>query len=219
LNGESGGGFAALVLAAGESRRMGSPKALLDFDGRSAVALAAEACVRGGAREVVIVLGAGAEEVEKHLRKTPRDAPTLTPVRTVRNEGYAAGQTSSVKAGLAAVAGPRLAVLVLPVDHPLVEGEDVAALAKACRRDPEGAQRVFVVTHRRRRGHPVLFGRNLRRPILALGDDEPLHKLVRAVPGRVVEVPVRNPFVLLDADTAEDHASLLAAYRERRASG
>ena len=144
---------------------MGRPKALLDFDGRSAVSLAIESCVRGGAQEVVVVLGEGAEEVETHLRPGRRAERPAVPVRTVRNEAYAAGQTSSVKAGLAAVADGALAVLVLPVDHPLVEAEDVAALAQACRRDPEGAQRVFVVTHHRRRGHPVLFGRNLRRSI------------------------------------------------------
>ncbi|MGH7150553.1 MAG: nucleotidyltransferase family protein [Planctomycetota bacterium] len=211
--------FAALVLAAGESKRMGQPKALLDFDGSSALSLATEACARGGAQEVVVVLGAEAKEIARSLPAKGKGASGAPPVRTVLNERHAEGQTSSVKAGLNAVADADLALLVLPVDHPLVEAEDVLALAEACGRDREGARRIFVATHRGRRGHPVLFGRGLRRAILALGDEEPLHRVVRAVPGRVVEVPVRNPFVLLDADSPEDHASLLAAYRGRRSPG
>jgi molybdenum cofactor cytidylyltransferase len=206
--------FAALVLAAGESQRMGRPKALLDFDGRTALSLAIEACASGGAQEVVVVLGAGAKEIGASVPSKGKAASP--PVRTVLNERHAAGQTSSVKVGLDAVADADLALLVLPVDHPLVEAEDVAALAEACGRDREGGRRIFVATHRGRRGHPVLFGRSLRRAILALADEEPLHRVVRAVHGRAVEVPVRNPFVLLDADTPEDHASLLAAFRARR---
>lgn len=208
--------FAALVLAAGESKRMGRPKALLDFDGATALSLATEACARGGAEEVVVVLGAGAKEIAASLPSKGKSSP---PVRTVVNARHASGQTSSVKTGLEAVADADLALLVLPVDHPLVEADDVAALAETCGRDREGARRIFVATHRGRRGHPVLFGRGLRRAILALGDGEPLHRVVRAIPGRVVEVPVRNPFVLLDADTPEDHATLLAAYRGRRTPG
>ena len=61
--------FAAIVLAAGESERMGKPKALLDFDGRTALSLAIDACREGGAYRIVVVLGAHAKEVSESLEK------------------------------------------------------------------------------------------------------------------------------------------------------
>ena len=122
-----------------------------------------------------------------------------------------------MKRGVEAIQDGGCGLLVFPVDHPLVAGQDVAALGEAYRRDHERGQRIFVVTHEKRRGHPVLFGERLARAIVALGDADPLHRVLRADAGRVVEVPVRNEHVLTDADTAEDYENLLAAFRARQA--
>jgi molybdenum cofactor cytidylyltransferase len=209
--------FAAIVLAAGESERMGKPKALLDFDGRTALSLAIDACRGGGAHRIVVVLGARAKEVSDSLEKRDlfhRRSKGVA-VQTVVHAGFRAGQTSSVKSGVEAIDDPGCGLLVLPVDHPLVTGEDVAAVGEAYRRSHERGQRIFVATHNKRRGHPVLFGERLARAILALGDGDPLHRVVRAEAGRVVEVPVRNEHVLTDADTTEEYEALLAAFRAR----
>jgi CTP:molybdopterin cytidylyltransferase MocA len=200
--------FFAIVLAAGDSQRMGRPKALLEFDGRTALDLCVTACLEGGASEVVVVLGAEAEPIRKASRALLRSS---APVRLVVNERHATGQTSSVQCALAEI--PAGAFLVFPVDLPLVDGSVVRALAEAYRKERERSQRIFVAVHAKRRGHPVLFGERTRPGVLALAPEAPLHLVVRARPGRVVEVPVRSPEILRDLDTPEDYARALEARR------
>ena len=140
---------AAVILAAGAGTRMGGPKALLEFAGRLLVERAVETALRGGCADVVVVLGAGADEV--------RQRADLRGARVVVNEDWATGMGSSIRAGLGALEpDPRLdAALVLLVDQPFVGPRAVRALLDAGR---DGA-RLVAASFGGRRGHPVLFGR------------------------------------------------------------
>jgi CTP:molybdopterin cytidylyltransferase MocA len=172
---------------------MGTPKALLPIGGETAVARAAWTLARGGCGPVVVVLGSEAERVA-----TLGGIPTWT--RTVVHEGWQAGRSGSLKAGIGAV--PEAAAwVVLPVDHPLVQGEDVGALVRAWR-----AEWPAVVRPVRdgKGGHPILLDAALKPELLDLGDDEPLRDLVHRHADREVTVP-GSPGTLVDVNTPEDY--------------
>ena len=108
-----------IILAAGASVRMGRTKALLDFDGRTCLEIALEAC--HGLATPVVVLGSNRDEIFRQI--------SLSSVRIALNENPESGQTASLKAGLRAVEpGP---FLVYPVDYPLLVAADVGAVVQA----------------------------------------------------------------------------------------
>ncbi len=145
---------AAVILAAGAGTRMGGPKALLEFEGRLLVERAVEAATRGGCANVLVVLGAGADEVRRRA--------DLRSARIVVNEDWAEGMGSSLRAGLRAlepesVPEPKRqadAALVLLVDQPYVGARAVSAVLDAWR----GGARLAAASYSGRRGHPVLLG-------------------------------------------------------------
>src|SRR6185295_10879356 len=102
----------AIVLAAGSSSRMGRPKALLPIEGRPAVEVVCATLRAGGADDVVVVVGRHAAEIRAGAR--------LDGVRVVENARWAEGRTTSVQAGLAALARDAEWTLLALVDMPLV---------------------------------------------------------------------------------------------------
>jgi nicotine blue oxidoreductase len=153
-----------LLLAAGSGTRLGrGPKALLPFRGRTLVEVLADVLLDGGCREVVVVLGAGAESARK--------APGLQRHTVVENPDWQTGMGSSFRLGLAA-ARPQDHVLVALVDQPGLTPETVGRLLKAHR-----PGRVTAAAYRPaaypegtypkdagelRRGHPLLLDATLR---------------------------------------------------------
>ncbi|MFJ9467268.1 nucleotidyltransferase family protein [Streptomyces caniferus] len=140
--------MAGLLLAAGGGRRLGGrPKALLDHRGRPLVEHAARALRDGGCDPVHIVLGAAAASV--------RDRADLSAYGTSENPDWAQGMGSSLRVGLAALAGSEAdAVVVSLVDQP---GIGAAAVARVVAAYTGGASLVSAA-YDGRRGHPVLFG-------------------------------------------------------------
>jgi molybdenum cofactor cytidylyltransferase len=136
---------AAIVLAAGESRRMGSPKALLPYAGESFLdrltGLLAPRCAA-----VIVVLGAAAEEIR---------ARAVRPATFVLNPDYARGQLASLQCGLRALPPEAEGVLFTLVDHPAVAPATLDALLRA------PAPLLRVPRFEGRRGHPVWFRREL----------------------------------------------------------
>jgi CTP:molybdopterin cytidylyltransferase MocA len=133
-----------LVLAAGGGSRFGRPKALVPWRGRPLVEHAAATLAAGGCGDVVIVLGAAADEVRAAVPGLPR---------TVDNPDWAAGIGSSLRAGLATLTGT--AAVVLLADMPGVTAEAVRRLVAVAAPDA-----LAVGGYGDRRGHPVLLGRD-----------------------------------------------------------
>ncbi len=183
---------APVVLAAGQSTRMGAPKALLRKGVETSLGRIVRTARAAGAKPVVVVLGAHKWWVQ---HATARE---ITGARIVVNPRPEAGRTSSLKVALAAAGDPDV-TLVWPVDHPDVTTDTIRALLAAA-----GPDRVAVPTYAGRRGHPVALGRAAAREAAALGDDAPLHDVVHRDPARVVEVRVTDAGVVADLDTPED---------------
>ena len=107
--------ISGIVLAGGESRRMGSPKALLDYHGRTFIENICNAFVTAGVDELIVVLGA--HEHEEKIRAAVPDHLTLQ-VRV--NPRHRLGQLSSLMVGIYALSSESEAAVVNLVDHPLV---------------------------------------------------------------------------------------------------
>lgn len=139
---------AALILAAGAGTRMGGPKALLEYEGQLLVERAVEAAFQGGCTDVLVVLGASADEVRRHA--------DVGRARIVVNEDWAEGMGSSLRSGLRALEPSRRidAALILLVDQPHVGARAVNRVLDAWR----GGARLASASYDGRRGHPVLFG-------------------------------------------------------------
>ncbi|MFB9902677.1 nucleotidyltransferase family protein [Allokutzneria oryzae] len=138
---------AGIVLAAGAGVRYGGPKALVELDGELLVERAARLLRDAGADPVAVVLGARADEV--------RARAALPGAVVVRNDAWATGMGSSLRAGLMALISCRAAaVLVLPVDLP---GMTVAALQRVGELAAPGV--LAAASFGGERGHPVLLGR------------------------------------------------------------
>ncbi len=182
---------AGLILAAGESRRMGSPKALLEYRGETfvdrLVGLFTAIC-----SPVVVVLGADAERVRTRAAR---------PAAFVLNPDYRTGQTGSLQCGLRAVPPEAEGVLFTLVDHPSV---DPATLARLI-----AAPRPLVRVPRRagRRGHPIWFRPELISEFLALPETGSARDVVRAHAADTEFLDVDDAGVLADIDDP-------AAYRE-----
>lgn len=194
----------AIVLAAGRGRRLGTGKALIDLEGRCALARCLDALSDGGADELRVVLGDDAEQVRAALGQT---SATL-----IVNEHADHGQTSSLRVALAQGPVAEEAFLLHTVDHPLLRAEDVAALLDAFASRPSGC-RIVAPSVAGRRGHPTVFEARLAEEFLALGDDEPAHLVVRRDPARVLHLERNNPWLVRDIDTPEDLAAARAALR------
>ena len=138
--------FGAVVLAAGESQRMGGrPKPLIERDGVPLVRRAVQALLGAGVGEIVVVVGYRADEVAWAVNDLP--------VRVAVNEAYPAGHVTSLRKGLLELPDSVAATLVVLADQPLLEVADVSAVIAAY--EGRGSARAVVPRVQQRRGHPV----------------------------------------------------------------
>src|SRR5262245_59544801 len=192
--------ISGILLAAGESRRMGSPKALLRYRGQTFIERGCMAFLTAGVEELIVVLGARAAELRQAL-------PIHPSVRTVENPRYFQGQLSSLMTGIGALSPESAAAVVNLVDHPLITAETIKALITSFRATPLP---IFIASYQGRRGHPVLFSSQVYGEILAAPLDQGAKVVVRKAPSRVREVQLDDPGILADIDTPEDYARHIA---------
>jgi molybdenum cofactor cytidylyltransferase len=185
-----------IVLAAGRSRRMGQPKALLPAAGDTFLGRAVDALRSGGCREVTVVVRPPCDEQTERIAALARECGA-------RIETIAEGeQIDSLRAALRRVEAETEAAVVMPVDFPLVDSAVVAALIAAFHRlHPP----IVVPVYRDKHGHPVLFARAVFADLLADPLPEGARTVVHAHAGRLVEVPVDEAGVLLDVNTPSDY--------------
>lgn len=184
----------AILLAAGGSLRLGTPKQLLELDGEPLVRRAARAAVEAGLWPVVVVVGAEQDAV--------RGALAGLPLVTVCNPDYAAGMAISLRHGLARLsecAPAASGAVVLVCDQPGVSAAHLAALVDAAARS---GRPVAASTYADALGVPTFFAAALFPELRALAGDQGARAVILRDPGRVIPVPL--PGGELDVDTPED---------------
>ena len=184
-----------VILAAGESRRMGYPKPLLEIGGRTFIEHIAETMLAVVPR-LVIVLGAHRDRVRAAI---PRDAR----IAIVENPNYGRGQLSSLKVGLSAIQPDAVGALVHLGDHPMVKVETFQAIVDTY---TEAKKPIVVARHNGHRGHPVIFDRTLFGELQSAPEEEGARHVVNADPSRLAYVDLKDPGINLDLDTPSDLA-------------
>ncbi len=177
----------AIILAAGESRRMGAPKQLLPFAGKTMLQCVIDAFRIPEVNETIVVLGYKADEI----------APTLRGVRTALNRDYTRGMFSSVQAGLQAVHSNAKLVLVALSDQPKIQPATVRELVKMFQRE---RHKILVPSVNGRQGHPLLLAARYIPEILAMDESLTLKHFLANHPGALARHIVSDEGVLVDID-------------------
>jgi len=194
-----------IVLAAGESIRMGRAKPLCPFGSRPALGLVLDAC-RDAGFVPIVVLGHQAEEVRRGV--------DLSGAKVIVNPDFAHGQTSSLQAGLRALPADAEAFMLYPADHPLITADEIAPIVKEFRTRKENKQ-IFIPSYNLRRGHPVLFDAALKEEFLRLPEEAPARTVINLLADRITYIEIPTSAILMDMDTPEDYARCLEEWGRR----
>jgi molybdenum cofactor cytidylyltransferase len=180
--------LAAVILSAGASSRMGRPKALLPYREGTFLEHLMEVTRDPRIEMTRVVLGAGAETI--------RAIANLDPSVVTVNSEWEKGQLSSIRAGLRSLEGVDLDGLILcPVDHPLVSAILVSELVT---KFYELKKAIVLPTYKGRRGHPVIFSKQLFGELLSAPEETGARAVVWAHAGEVLEIPTDEEGVILN---------------------
>ena len=189
--------LACILLAAGQSRRFGKPKAVTDINGRPLIQLLQETVLAAGCEELIVVLGARSEEIEPLLLNHSR-------VNVVHNKDHKFGQTSSFQCGLRQLSKAVTGVWLLPVDYPFLCRATLLRLSEILSQHPAD---IVIPTFDGKRGHPPLFPADLIDEFLALDPGLVLNTVQHRHRDRCRDCPVDDPGVIATFNTP---AELLA---------
>lgn len=186
-----------IILAAGSSKNMSMPKALAKFGAKTALHIAVENCL--GFERPIVVLGCDAGRVRPAV---PRAA------RVVVNRRWRKGQLSSLLCALVRV--PRsAAVLIYPVDHPLLERQIVKQLVLEFQRR-NASEEIVMPRHGRRFGHPIVISAELRSELCRA---ETTREVVYRIPERIRVLQVDTNAIYEDFDTPESYRKCLRKFQ------
>jgi molybdenum cofactor cytidylyltransferase len=192
----------AIVLAAGESRRMGRSKLLLPYGDKTIIETVVQNVVSSRADRVVVVLGGHRREIEEKIRGFA--------VKKVINRRYQEGMLSSVRRGLCALPSSARAAVFILADQPDVSSSLIDSVIEAYCRENKG---IVLPVYRKKRGHPLLIDLKYRREVEVLSPDIGLRGLLREHRDDIFEVPVPSPAVLRDIDDPDDYGRALGMIR------
>ena len=184
---------AAIILAAGQASRFGSPKQLALWQGKPLLAHVVDAALASQAERVIVVLGANAEACQTVL--------TGRPVEIVLNRNWAAGQSASLKAGLAALPDEVSAAIFLLADQPFITPEVINAVMAGYR---QTLAPVVWPEFEGKRGNPVLFDRALFAEMNQVTGDVGARPVLMAHQAQAKIVPVAEAGILRDIDRPDD---------------
>jgi len=187
--------IAGVVLAAGGSSRLGSPKQLAPLGDRTLLLHAADCCVAGGCEPVLVVLGASLEKIQ----------PTLHghPAKVVVNKDWREGIASSIRAGISALPEETAAVVLATCDQPRLTPDVVRRLIAGFDGAPRG---MVACEYASTVGVPALFGRGRFEELLRLRGDSGARQLLRRDPDSVLRV--RWPGGAFDVDRPSDRREI-----------
>jgi molybdenum cofactor cytidylyltransferase len=190
--------IAGVLLAAGRSQRMGQPKLLLPWHGEPLIRFVARQILHSGLDELIVVIGHRAEHLSAAL-----DGLAL---RIVRNDDFLDGQSTSLRAGIAALHPATVAALVLLADQPLLQPETIDTLIDLYRREQPP---IVVPRHAGQRGNPVLFDRRLFPELLAISGDQGARSVIQSHEHELRWLDTADGGILLDIDTPDAYSALI----------
>ena len=187
--------IAAVVLAAGQSRRMGSPKMILPWGNTTVIGHVVAVLQEAGVGEICVVTGGAHEQVEAALHDLG--------VKTVLNPRFEQDEMAlSLQVGLENLSAQAQAALVVLGDQPQIQVQVVCSVMQMYETQQA---RLVVPSYQMRRGHPWLIDRALWSEVMALQSPCTLRDVLTSHPERIHYVPVETDSILRDLDTPEDY--------------
>ena len=184
----------AIILAAGESKRMGQPKMLMPWGKSTVLQTVISTFQSAGIDDILVVTGGAAKQVEELIGKT---------VQTVFNKDYETGEMlSSIQVGLAEKMREASAVLICLGDQPQVEERSVRYI---CNAFLTSKSQIIVPSYQMHRGHPWLVARPLWKDLLAMKAPKTPRDFLNKYARKIHYINVDTPSVLADLDTPEDY--------------
>ncbi len=184
----------AMILAAGESRRMGAPKLLLPLGEKTIIETVVDEILRSKADQTLVVLGAEREKIKSKIANRP--------VMIVVNPRFQEGMLSSIQVGFDALPRKTEAVVICLGDQPFIPSSVMDKLIEAFQNTRRG---IILPVYKKKRGHPSLIDIKYRQEVKKLSPDIGLRALVHDHPQDLLEVKVDTPHILKDIDKPEDY--------------
>ena len=205
--------FFSLVLAAGESSRMGTPKQLLDYGGDSFLKRAIEGFIRSKADDIIVVCGYMFERMKQHILDSNYSISKnelLKRLIIVENAGYKDGQLSSIKAGLNAFIQKKAidfyrGFMIQLIDRPLVRYETFIKLKE---RFVSSAQPILLPSYQMKRGHPACFSSVFINRILSLGKNASLKDILSSYESGIDYLNVDDAGIITNVDTPLEYEKI-----------
>lgn len=192
-----------MILAAGESKRMGKPKLLLPFGEKTIIETVIDSVIQSKLDDALVVLGAHREKIEKKIKDFS--------IKIVINPNFKNDMLSSVQCGFRALPDDVEASLVILGDQPEISSALINKIVEAYKRSKKG---IVLPVYRKNRGHPVLIDMKYQGEIEDLNPDLGLRNLVYKHAEDILEVEMITPSILQDIDTIEDYNRALKSKRK-----
>ena len=188
--------LSAILLAAGQSKRMGKPKQLMPLGQTTILEQVIGNLLNSAVSECIVVLGHRAEEVIKTI--------AAKPVKIAINPNYRQGMSTSIIAGLNLIDSRARAVMLALGDQPFVDSQTINSLIEAFVTNNRG---IAIPVYQGRRGHPIIFAIKYKGELLRLKGDIGGREIIGRHPDDVLEVVVNCEGVCIDIDTMDDYNS------------
>ncbi|MBD3183138.1 NTP transferase domain-containing protein [Candidatus Poribacteria bacterium] len=187
--------ISAVILAAGESRRMGGIKLLLPFGEKTIIETVADSALQSKLDNVLVILGSSAKKISEKIRDMP--------VEISVNPNFSRGMLSSILWGFRHLPDSTDAVLIMLGDQPMVSSSVIDAIINGYSETEKG---IILPVYNKKRGHPVLIDVKYSDDLKRLDPEKGLRELMHKYTGDIMEVHVNTPTILRDIDTPEDYS-------------
>lgn len=191
-------GIWAVILAAGESKRMNSPKLILPYGKTTMIGHLIDNILKSDINNILVVLGGWRDELVKAIEGLP--------VSSCFNDNYKSGMLSSVICGLDSLPPGTEAAMIFPGDQPDISPEIINSLIRSLSITDRG---IMIAVHEGIRGHPILIRKKFFAEVEKLDSGIGLRELLSKFHNEVYEVETVNKMVLRDIDTHEEYLNAI----------
>ena len=181
-------------MSAGKSTRMGSPKALLDWQGIPLIQYQIQNLIDGGASQVIVVLGHNSKEISKFICSSK--------AKFLINDEYQEGKVTSILKGVSAVSGISSDIMILSVDQP----RDHKIINHLIRSHSDSKSLISVPSNGFKSGHPIIFSYKLKSKLMEISESKKgLKALINEHRNSLNFVNFQNEMIFLDINTSQEY--------------
>jgi len=189
--------ISGILLAAGESRRMGQPKLLLPWGNTTILEKVVDTYLKTQISELIVVVGTNQKSLKAILISKP--------VIIVENPYYQEGMSTSIRNGVEAASNQAEGYLIGLGDQPLITPDIINSLITVFSNEHPG---IAICSHKKKKGHPVIFARKFRQALCNLKGDIGGRTIIRKHGAEVKYVEVESEAIFMDIDTPDDYQKL-----------